>query len=50
MCLTPEALTELNAVITAKKLRLKVMSDDTAEVFINGVNIYKDPVANHDPQ
>lgn len=49
MCLTTDTLAKLNAAIAAQQLRLKVMSDNTAEVFINGRSVYKDPLADHEP-
>uniref|UniRef100_A0A383W657 Fibronectin type-III domain-containing protein n=1 Tax=Tetradesmus obliquus TaxID=3088 RepID=A0A383W657_TETOB len=49
VCLTTDTLAKLNAAIAAQQLRLKVMSDNTAEVFINGRSVYKDPLADHEP-
>jgi hypothetical protein len=49
VCLTQETLDAVNAIFFAKKLQLKVMSDNTATVYINGAEVYMDPVDNHDP-
>jgi hypothetical protein len=47
VCLTAERLQAINKT---GKLQLKVMSDDTAEVFINGKSVYIDPVKEHNPK
>ncbi|WIA29649.1 hypothetical protein OEZ86_012135 [Tetradesmus obliquus] len=43
VCLPPTAPAALGSV------RLKVLSDNTAEVFINGLRAYTDPAADHEP-
>jgi hypothetical protein len=30
-------------------VRLKVLSDNTAEVFVNGARVYTDPAADYEP-
>jgi hypothetical protein len=43
VCLPSPAPGVLSAV------RLKVLSDNTAEVFINGARVYTDPIVDHEP-
>jgi hypothetical protein len=50
VCLTAESLQAINRFSDGGMLQLKVMSDDTAEAFINGNSVYTDPVADHNPK